>query len=157
MHVSRSSALSPARAGVVVIFFALACSRSSAPTPLDASPARAAVVDALPARQDSPRDECAGVVRGEPVVGLEQQGWHFRLIIEGQPVFPICDTCGVTIVVEPPGPHAPVASQQDRTTGTIFGLLREEPPAGACVRVSEMLGDFQGRPVGRYLRSTERR
>lgn len=113
-------------------------------------------IHSRPAYDASAGDVCTGEVRGEPVLGLEPNDLRFRLIVEGQPVFPICNSCGVTMVVDPPGPEVPVLAHQDEKTGTIFGLLAKEPPEGACVRVSPVLGDSHGRPVGRYRHRPDR-
>ncbi len=104
----------------------------------------------------APVETCPGTVRGQAVTGLEEHDVRFRLFVEGEPVYPICDTCGVTMVVDPPGPTMAVHAHQVHDTGLILGDLVAEPPDGACVRVSGRLGDFEGHPAGRYRRATSR-
>lgn len=131
-------------------FFALflvACSRREHAPPDPPPPGPAPPV---------PVDACPGLVRGEPLTQMCGSDPKFRLVLEGFPRYPICNTCGITVVVDPPGPTLHVSAHQDFATGTIYGYLDEEPPDGACIRVSPYVGDFDTQPVGRYRRATRR-
>lgn len=143
----------PGRAALATLGL-FACTRPS--TSSDAAPALPALEDAAAERTEAPEDACPGEVHGEPVQGLEAEGLRFRVTVEGQPMFPICATCDVSMFFDPPGTEQPVFVLQSEMTGTISGLMANEPADGACVRVSGRLDDLRGRPVGRYRRRSAR-